>query len=78
MDLDFYPKDLYPDKNESERFEFLANVFRRRNKTLAKHYKYNMAIVIKKYPYIGKVLDTFEIVFDNHYPFSLRVDKNGD
>jgi len=76
MDLDFYPKDLYKKQNSESRFEFLANVYRRKNPAYLKHYIIKMNMIYGRYPYVKKILETFEYVFQGHYPFLIKA-SNG-
>lgn len=74
---DFYPRELYPDDADNLRFEFLASLFRTRNKSIVKQYEYQMGIVITKYPYIARLFNAFDAVFDNQAPFDFK-DKATD
>lgn len=72
IDLGMTIKELYPLKNERERFEFLANVFRRRNMAKLRGYAIQTRLLSTRYPYLTKVLETFEPVFNNKYPFLMK------
>lgn len=69
MEMGISVKDLYPPENDFARFEFLCIIFRRGNKAMLRGYISQIQLLSVKYPYMEKILNTFEMVFDNKYPF---------